>query len=101
MKRKQKRYTCELDVLSEIHSAQRKVNKLLKEAEEKDALAKVYFIGGDGETGRIHKDKAQEIRDKVKKIETVKLERLKQTLSTLQTTTFNFIKDNSIPLQKL
>lgn len=98
MKRKQKIYTCELDVLSEIHASQRKIGKLLKLAESKDELAKVYFNGGDGETGRIHKDAAQKIRDAINRIETVKLQKLKQTLSAMQTMTFDFMENRSITL---
>jgi len=85
MKRAQKVYADKISILADIHAAQRKIGKMMKEQEELDTKASSFFLAGDGENGKFHRSQAEKIRASIGRIEKGTLRRLKETLSSFQT----------------
>lgn len=88
MKKQQRRFTTEREIMAEIYSTERKMNAKLKDAEEKDDKATQYIRSGDPglvSSGQMIRDEAARIRKSVESRDRNKLKKLKDALSAFKT----------------
>ena len=94
MKRKQTRYTSEAEILEAIDAAKSKLEELRKDAtviQEWIRLNRGHLVGKD--------DELRKIEGKVRRIEDVRLPKLKNALAAFRTELMPFTQDRGVVLQ--
>ena len=92
MKRKQTRYTSEAQILEAIDAAKSKLEELRKESLELTQEAKIGRFGGA-------KERLLKVEAAVRRIEDVRLPKLKSALAAFRTELMPFTQDRGVVLQ--
>ena len=97
MKRKQTRYTSEAQILEAIDAAKSKLEELRNEA----IVIKEWIRLNRGEVGHLlgKDDELRKIEDKVRRIEDVRLPKLKNALAEFRTEVMPFTQDRGVVLK--